>query len=190
MKKTDNQLMEQLIVHENMRAFEELVIRYRRSAVQFAFRYCRDHYLAEDLAQEAFARIFLQRKKFLLSGNFRAYFFQILRNICIDYYRGHSKIKEEQLVEEIVSGEITGNQNNEHLTLLKSLFRSLNEKYKTVLYLYEFERLTYHQIAKVMKIGQGQVRMLLYRARKKLKKIAKEELKVHEKELDRIYELE
>lgn len=185
MKKTDNHLMQQLIAEENIRAFEELVIRYRKSAVQFAFRYCRDYYLAEDLAQEAFARIFLHREKFLLTGSFRAYFFRILRNICIDYHRRHSKIKEQQLVEGIIGGEAENrDRQEEHLTLLKLLFQSLNEKYKTVLYLYEFERLTYQEIAKVMKIGQGQVRMLLYRARKKLKKIAKGELKVHEEELN------
>lgn len=193
LKKTDNQLMLQLIFEENRQAFEELVVRYRKPAIQFAFRYCRDYHLAEDLAQEAFARIYIKREKFSKTGNFRAYFFRVLRNICIDLYRREGKIREEQLVENIVWDDDSATRRvskEEHLTILKLLFRSLSERHKTVLYLYEFEGLTYQEIAKVMKCSQSQVRMRLYRARKKLKKIANKELRNYEGELYRIYRLE
>jgi RNA polymerase sigma-70 factor (ECF subfamily) len=66
---------------------------------------------------------------------------------------------------------------NETYGLLGRIFRLLDENYRTVLYLQEFEGLSYEEIARIMGLTHGQVRMLLYRGRKKFRKLAEKEMK-------------
>ncbi|GAB5051691.1 RNA polymerase sigma factor [Pediococcus ethanolidurans] len=60
---SDEKLFE-LVVRENDRnAFEELVVKYRFSAVNYVTKIIRDHYYAQDLTQNVFANIYFKRKK-------------------------------------------------------------------------------------------------------------------------------
>src|SRR5947209_6711798 len=68
-------------------AYEALVSRYARPAVNFAMRMVRDRALAEDLAQDAFARAFERLSTYNPQGRFAGWFFQILHNLTIDYLR-------------------------------------------------------------------------------------------------------
>lgn len=176
----DNELMRRVAEQNDTYAFEELVLRYRASAVAFAVRYTQDHYLAEDLAQEAFARLYLKRYQFHTDGSFRAYFYRILRNVCIDHYRQHSRTTEvelhtSQIVQHNTPETIAISQ--EKSGLVRRLLASLDERYRTAIYLQQFEGMSYQEIAAAMNISTGQVRMLLYRGRKKLKKLIERELK-------------
>lgn len=179
---SDNELMQRLIDLDDMSAFDTLVLRHRKSAVAFAQRYTNDYHFAEDLAQEAFARIYLKRQQYKnTQGEFRTYLFHILRNICIDHYRKNARSREEKLYEDLpddveASPEETSIR-HETYGFLRRLFHTLDEQYRTVLYLQEFEGLSYQKIAEAMGLSEGQVRMLLYRGRKKFKKLAQEELK-------------
>ncbi|HEY3158009.1 MAG TPA: sigma-70 family RNA polymerase sigma factor, partial [Vicinamibacterales bacterium] len=68
-------------------AYRELVIRYATPAVNFIFRFVRDRALAEDLAQEGFLRVYQRLNTFDPQRKFSSWFFQVLRNITIDYLR-------------------------------------------------------------------------------------------------------
>lgn len=184
MSVSDNELMQRVIGHDDLRAFDELVLRHRKSAVVFARRYTEDYYLAEDLAQEAFARIYVKRKEYKLTGEFKPYLYRILRNLCIDSHRRQVRRPESVLTEDIYEVGPTPEEmflQRETYGVLQRLFRSLDERYRTVLFLQEYEGMTYERIAEVMGITQGQVRMLLYRGRRKFKKLAEEELRVDER---------
>jgi RNA polymerase sigma-70 factor, ECF subfamily len=68
-------------------AHRELVNRYATTAVNFANRMVRDRSVAEDLAQEAFARAFERLSTYDQQRRFLSWFFQILHNLTIDYLR-------------------------------------------------------------------------------------------------------
>src|SRR5258706_6504340 len=70
-------------------AYRELVTRYATPAVNFIFRFVRDRGLAEDLAQEGFLRVYQRLNTFDPGRKFSSWFFQVLRNITIDYLRVH-----------------------------------------------------------------------------------------------------
>ena len=67
--------------------FRALVARYAGPAVNFAARMVRDQALAEDLAQEAFARAFDRLETYRPDRRFAAWFFRILHNVTIDHLR-------------------------------------------------------------------------------------------------------
>lgn len=54
--------------------------------------------------------------------------------------------------------------------------RGLDEKYRTVVYLYYFENMPVHEIARTLKMKEGAVQMRLTRARRTLKKRLEGEL--------------
>lgn len=176
---SDNELMCRVIESDDLLAFDELVLRHRKSAVLFAVRYTGDYYLAEDLAQEAFARIYVKRVQYQAKGEFRPYLFQVLRNICIDHHRKQVRRPEEMLPDalpDMSCGPEDEVIRRETYGIFSRIFRTLDEQYQTVLYLQEFEGLSYQEIAQVLGFTQGQVRMLLYRGRKKFKKLVEKEL--------------
>src|ERR1044071_8596773 len=70
-------------------AYRELVTRYATPAVNFIFRFVRDRALAEDLAQDGFLRVYQRLNTFDPERKFSSWFFQVLRNVTIDYLRVH-----------------------------------------------------------------------------------------------------
>ena len=68
-------------------AYRELVSRYATPSVNFIYRYVGDRALAEDLAQEGFLRVYQRLDTYDTGRKFSSWFFQVLRNITIDYLR-------------------------------------------------------------------------------------------------------
>jgi len=83
---TDAELVQQALAGSQA-AYRDLVSRYATPAVNFATRMVRDRALAEDLAQEAFARAFERLATYDQQRRFVSWFFQILHNVTIDYLR-------------------------------------------------------------------------------------------------------
>lgn len=119
----DNELMRRVAEQNDTYAFEKLVLRCRAPAVAFAVRYAQDHFLAEDLAQEAFARLYLKRYQFRTDSSFRAYFYRILRNVCIDHYRQHSRTTEVELH----TSQIVQHNTPETIAISQLMLRNRNE---------------------------------------------------------------
>lgn len=68
-------------------AFEQLVERYQAEAWRMAYRLVSDRHAAEDLAQEAFLRVFQARERYRPSASFRTYLARIVVRLCLDYLR-------------------------------------------------------------------------------------------------------
>ena len=64
--------------------------------------------------------------------------------------------------------------------MVKKFLSRLKEKYRTALYLQHYEGMTYSEIATTLGLTKGQVRMSIYRGKKTLKKMIREEMKSHE----------
>lgn len=172
--KSDNELME-CTIDGNKQAYEELVIKYRTCALNFAKKYINDEYLAEDIIQESFAIVYVRRNNYKFDYSFKTYLYTIIRNKCIDYIRKKKNLCFHELedlqysksTEEIIIDK-------ENKSLLKKLFEQLNNNYQTALYLYEFEGMSYKDIGKVMGKNLCQVKIMIHRARKKLLSLAEE----------------
>ena len=68
----DQHLVE-LALRGDVRAFEELVIRHEKAVLGTAYKITKDHYRAEDAAQEAFATAWRQLNALKSQSKFRAY---------------------------------------------------------------------------------------------------------------------
>jgi len=162
-------------------SFEELMIEYQESAIAFAKRYVIDEYIAEDIAQEAFAYIFVHREKYKRKYSFKTYLFTIIKNKSIDYIRKNKRINFLENMEPknysaaIIDENYLSAENEvmkkEEIEVVKECLKQLKADYRTVLYLYEYEDLSYKEIAKIMNKNIAQIKILMFRARKKLGEI-------------------
>jgi len=134
---------------------------------------------AEDITSE----VFLKAWDYITKGNnvknVKALFYKFARNLIIDQYRMNAKRREvgEDEMGDIEDGKNTMeivDQRMKNEELIKNLNRLKNE-YKEVLMLKYIEGLKTREIAKIMERGQTAVRVLCYRALKRLKQIMEEQ---------------
>lgn len=82
----DNVLMEQT-KNGDSKDFEKLVLRHREKAIGFAFSLLTDVHMAEDIVQESFAAIYINRNRYKDKNTFKTFLFAVIRNKCIDFIR-------------------------------------------------------------------------------------------------------
>lgn len=158
------------------KAFEQLVIKYRYNAISFSQRFIHDPFMAEDITQDAFAYIYVYRDKYNSKYSFKTYLFTIIRNKSIDYFRkkqdrplyDKALISQGENLEETIIKKDRANCVNRNIDKLK-------EDYKTVIHLIDYEGFSYHEAAKIMGKSKAGIKILIYRARKKLKSLIEKE---------------
>jgi len=166
-------------------AYRELVTRYATPAVNFIFRIVRDRALAEDLAQEGFLRVYQRLKTFDPQRKFSSWFFQVLRNITIDYLRVNRLPTSslDELAEEGVQGAAVDRDSrspeqlagqSELATAMTVALSRIRPEYREVVVLRYQEGLTQPEIAEILGLPSGTVKTYLHRARKELAGILSE----------------
>jgi len=170
----DNDLMEQ-VKNDDKSAYEILIIKHRAKAINFAYSFICDVYEAEDIVQECFVKVYINRIEYKPSHTFKTYLFTVIRNTCIDYLRQNKKSRMINLDD---IAELSNNITLENLIIKKECmsaifehFDKLPEDYKTALYLFAVDEMNYEQIGKIMRKSLPQVKIIIHRARKKLKKL-------------------
>lgn len=158
-------------------AFEELIIKYRKCAVYFAQRYTHDKHIAEDITQESLAYLYVYKDRYDSRYSFKTYLFTIIHNKSIDYYR---KNKREELKSDLSSLQTLENPEDtlikhERKNLVIKNINKLKEEYKTVIYLIDYEEFSYKEAGIIMGKNLAQIKILVFRARKKLKLLIEQE---------------
>lgn len=154
----------------NKDAFEELVLLHRAGALAFARRYINDWHAAEDIVQDCFAYLFVHIDRYNDKYSFKTYLYTIIRNRSIDFVRKNERIVCSDHV------EITESRNpetlfisNEDNLVIRKCIEKLNEDYQTIIGLIDFEGFTYKESALIMDKSLVQIKVLIFRARKRLK---------------------
>jgi RNA polymerase sigma-70 factor (ECF subfamily) len=160
-------------------AYQDLVTRYATPAVNLAARMVRDRAVAEDLAQEAFARAFERLSTYDQERRFVSWLFQILHNLTIDFLRRKrpTMVSLQELEESghpAVDTTSTGGSPGvqaEQAALARAVDAALGlirPEYREVVVLRYREDLSVKEIADIMSVPSGTVKTYLYRARKEL----------------------
>ncbi len=170
----DNELMA-MVQEGNKNAYESLVIKHRDQAIEFANSIVGNYHTAEDIVQECFAKIYINRQSYKPTFSFKTYLFSVIRNRSIDSLRRQSLFQVTDIDDALniahsdTPEEIFSSQENKKAVL--AILASLQDDYKTALYLYSACEMSYKDIAKVMQKSIPGVKIIIYRARQKLKKL-------------------
>ncbi|MEC1522288.1 RNA polymerase sigma factor SigW [Neobacillus niacini] len=163
-------------------AFAEIVEIYSNSIYQLGYRMLGNRHEAEDIAQEAFIRAYVNIKSFNQDLKFSTWLFRIATNLCIDRMR---KKKPDYYLDAEVSGtdgltmysQLASNsplpENElESLELQESVQKEilkLPEKYRSVIVLKYIEELSLNEISEILDLPLGTVKTRIHRGREALR---------------------
>lgn len=168
-------------INGDIEGFEELVLAYKNMLIYFLNRYLQDLNIAEDIAQDAFVDVYVYKERYNGKTSFKTYLFTIGRNKAIDYIRKNKQMQytvnieeqteissdEDELIDYIIQQENKG--------LIAHTLERMKEEYARVLILIDFEDFSYKEAADVLGKTTSQVKVLIHRARKSLRKMLEEE---------------
>jgi RNA polymerase sigma-70 factor (ECF subfamily) len=144
---------------------------YNQSVHDYSNRVCRfvdkvlvDSTVAKDITQEAYLKLW-ERKETVDGTKVRAWLFTTAYRLSLDYLQKQKRyVKEEHLPEWSVEQESPDLKKivNEALVLL-------NEVQRSILLLKDYEGYSYAEIGEMLQVNESQVKVYLFRARKRIK---------------------
>ncbi|MFD0051797.1 RNA polymerase sigma factor SigW [Actinomycetes bacterium NPDC127524] len=171
------------VLKGDQNAFSEIVELYKDRVYQLCYRMLGNSHEAEDMAQEAFLRAYINIRSFHIQMKFSTWLYRIATNLCIDRIRKkkpdyfldaeiagtegldlYSQIASEisNPEEEIESMEL---QNTIQEEILK-----LPEKYRSAIVLKYIEELSLKEISEILDLPVGTVKTRIHRGREALRK--------------------
>jgi RNA polymerase sigma-70 factor (ECF subfamily) len=166
-------------------AFAEIVELYHQRLVTVMQHLIGSAEGAEDLAQEAFLRVYRSRKKYRPRAKFSTWLFTIANNLAANHLRSRSRkpvvrleVNEsgplgprpgEQLLHDRERSPPQRLQQQELAEVVKRAIDELSERQRVAVVLNKFEDMNYADIAEVMGLTTKAVKSLLSRARDNLR---------------------
>jgi len=164
-------------------AFSWIVDRYGDMVYTLCLRMLRNGEEAADAAQEVFIKVYKSLGSFQEKSRFSTWIYRIAYNHCISEIRKRTRVID--LVDETPeipdeSGVMDGLEllaGEERKKYLKRALEALPETDSVVVTLFYYEELNLEEIAGVTGLSNGNVRIRLHRARKKLFQVLGGQLK-------------
>jgi RNA polymerase sigma-70 factor (ECF subfamily) len=168
----------------NTQVFSQLIDNYKNMVYNLAYRMSNSSQEAEDISQEAFLRAYQSLAHFNPSYKFSTWLYQITLNIIRDKFK-KKELNYVSLDTPIETDDsefypqpanLTNNPERiiaqkEDARAIQQAILSLPLKYREVIVLRHLQDLSYIEIANILKLPTGTVRVHLYRAREQLRKI-------------------
>ena len=164
---SDEQAMWRVQMEDDPEAFAVLVKRWEGPIQNLCTRMLGDAHRGEDLAQEAFSKIFGRRKEYVAGGKFSTFLWRVALNLCYDKLRKRNRRRETSLENEF-EGEMdfatedlapdVSLTREENAIRVRDALMKISETYRSVLVLRHFEDLKFREIAEVLGIPEGTVK--------------------------------
>ena len=156
-------------------AFSPLVEKYKQLAFSLSMKITKNREDAEEAAQDAFIKAYKSLESFKGGATFKTWFFRIVYTTAISKVRGKRNnqvsIEDYRLTDsEIEDTEHAVGQLNaeERAYQLHRAMDLLAPEERAILNLYYFEDLPVEEIATIMELSASNVKIKLFRSRKKL----------------------
>lgn len=159
-------------------AYDLIYKSYASGMFGICMRYsrCRDD--AQDILQEAFIKVFINRKKFQTNESIGAWIKTITINSALTYIKQNYRYKlveNELKLDEIhidLSDEIDYGVMREKLIYI---LNKLPDGYRTVFNLFTIDNLTHKEIAEYLEISENTSKSQLFKAKKMIQSIIQQE---------------
>ena len=167
----------------DLAAFNDLVRKYEKQVYNFAYRLTGNYDDANDVAQDAFLRVFNAIGTFRGDASFSTWLFRITTNVFLDERKRARAHPQASLDEYLELGESSVTrqiedpsptpeavlEESERAQLLQKAVENLPENQRAMVTLYHGQQKSYEEIAEIMDLPIGTVKSRLNRARLALK---------------------
>jgi RNA polymerase sigma-70 factor (ECF subfamily) len=171
---TDDALM-QRVSQGDEEAFREIVDRYKDSLVNYLTHLVRSRDRAEEVAQDAFVRLYRNAAKYRERERLGPYLFRIATNLVVTEIRREKRWSlllprfQASTRQTVPSPDATLLTDEIQRQVVAALER-LPIKYRAPLVLFEMEEWSYEEIAQAMEVAVGTIKSRISRARELLRK--------------------
>lgn len=149
---------------------------YHRPVNTFISRMVGDSWTAEDLTQETFIKVQKNLGGLREDSKILPWIYRIARNVCLDYFRSRSKKEHDRddidqlqiSIQPIAQVKLEQSQMSQ---CVQDKVYMLPEPLRDVLILSEIRDLSQKEIAEILEISTGNVKVRLHRAKNALKEI-------------------
>lgn len=162
---SDPELMRRL-AHGEMNALAILVKRHQDLARRVAYRFTGHWDVADDIAQEAFLRLYRAAESYKLTAAFSTWFYRIIVNLCLDHAKRPrlAPLPDKPAFAASVPPPDQALRRQECIDAVRHEIAALPERQRIALVLHRFERLDHAQIAQATGWSESAVESLLVRA--------------------------
>ncbi|MES2812900.1 MAG: RNA polymerase sigma factor [Bacteroidota bacterium] len=194
MSNIENQHYINLILNGNPNAFATLVDRYKDMVFTLALKMVTNREEAEEIAQDTFIKVYSSLNKFKGESKFSTWVYKITYNTCLDSLKKSKREKNTSYIEDFSEHQVKEIESaldtideKERNQVIQNCLEQLPNDEAFLLTLYYFDGQSVDEISKVMNNSVSNIKVKLFRTRKKLASILKERL---EPEIVEYYESE
>lgn len=158
-------------------AYALLVDRYRHLVYTLALRMLNNAEDAEEAAQDVFIKAFHALRSYNGNSKFSTWLYTITRNTCISRSRSSKQPvlpQEEEKLMRLAGHDETHNLQQEQAGRKKILAHAIDmlaADEAEIITLYYIQEQTVDELCRILGLGSSNVKVKLYRARKKLKEV-------------------
>ena len=167
------------------KALDQLVIRYKDRLYNFIYRIVNDVDLAEDLTQDTYYKIFINKDSYKELYKFSTWMYTIAKNLAFTELRKKKRrktyavsdlsTKDREFVLSSDTNVIKDSsvESNDLSLVMNTCLKQLSDEFKTMIIFRDFQELSYDVISKIMEIPIGTVKSRINRGREKLYQLLK-----------------
>jgi RNA polymerase sigma-70 factor (ECF subfamily) len=150
------------------REYNEAVKKWSQNVFRFVMKSCGKQEMAEDIVQTAFMKLWENKEK-VYPEKCKSWLFVTAHNTLLNELK---KSKRSSSLESTPHKEPFHNNNRYDLKdLLDQGLKRLPQLQKTIILLRDLEGYTYDDIGEILNLNPSQVKVYLFRARKKMKQM-------------------
>lgn len=180
---TNDQVYIEAILNGDANAFTVLVDRYKDLVYTLALRMMKHTEEAEEAAQDTFIKAYKSLSKFKGDSKFSTWIYRVAYNTCLDRLKKNKRQQYTVEINEYTEHQVKTLDNaldqieaKEKEQAIQDCLALLPSEDSFLLTLYYFEELSLEEIGKIVSLKPNNVKVKLFRSRKKLATILKRKL--------------
>ena len=180
---TNDQILINQILAGDTNAFTLLVNRYKDLVYTLALRMLKNREEAEEVSQDTFIKTYKSLHKFKGDSKFSTWIYKVAYNSCLDQIKKNKKYLNDVEINEFTEHQVKTIDNafdalveEERNQLIQDCLHLLPSEDGFLLTLYYFEEQSLDEIANIVGLTANNVKVKIFRSRKKLAGILKDRL--------------
>ena len=183
MDNVDEQHYIRMVREGDTNAFAVLVNRYKDMVFTLSLKMLKDREEAEEVSQDTFVKVHQSLSKFNGESKFSTWIYKVAFNTCLDRLKKNKRLQPVAGMDAFTGQEVISLMNvldsieeRERKQMIQDCLNGLPGEDNFLLTLYYFEEQSLEEIAKIIGINPNNVKIRLYRSRKKLAVLLKDRL--------------
>ncbi|MGV6831343.1 MAG: RNA polymerase sigma factor [bacterium] len=164
-------------------AFAVIVDQYKDLVFSIAIQMVKHQEEAEEVAQDTFIKVFKSLRSYKGDSKFSTWIYRVAYNTSLDRIKKNKRKQQTYTIDEFTENQVKDMEDaldilevNERNKAVEEVMKLLHPDDSTLLNLFYFEELSLDEIGKIMYLKPNNVKVKLFRARKRLATLMRKQL--------------